>query len=59
MELKEKIKKEIDSLPEIYLLQLQQYIQILKDNKDREKKIKTVHFKGRFDNLNIRKIAYE
>lgn len=59
MELKEKIKKEIDSLPEEYLLQLERYLEIMKSGPQKKKRIKTLHLKGKFDNLNIRKLAYE
>ncbi len=59
MELKEKIKHEIDSIPEEYLPEIQRYLEALKRKKIREKQIKTIHLKGKFDNLNIRKIAYE
>ncbi|GAB6163505.1 hypothetical protein JCM12298_27230 [Desulfothermus naphthae] len=59
MELKEKIKKEIDSIPEEYLFQLEKYIKILKNNIQKEKRIKTLHLQGKFDKVNIRKMAYE
>lgn len=59
MELKEKIKHEIDSIPEEYLPEIQRYLEALKRKKIRGKQIKTIHLKGKFDNLNIRKIAYE
>ncbi len=59
MELKEKIKHEIDSLPEEYLLQLEQYLETIKSRNIKKKQIKTIHLKGKFDNLHIRRIAYE
>ena len=62
MELKEKIKHEIDSLPEEYLPQLERYLKIIKSKKSKNIKkrwIKTIHLKGKFDNLNVRKVAYE
>ena len=59
MELKEKIKKEIDSIPEEYLFQLEKHIKILKNNIQKEKRIKTLHLQGKFDKVNIRKMAYE
>ncbi|GAB6163536.1 hypothetical protein JCM12298_26960 [Desulfothermus naphthae] len=59
MELKEKIKKEIDSIPEEYLFQLEKYVKILKNNIQKEKRIKTLHLQGKFDKVNIRKMAYE
>lgn len=59
MELKEKIKKEIDSIPEEYLIQLEQYLEVIKGSKQKDRKIKTLHLKGRFDGVNIRRLAYE
>jgi len=59
MELKEKIKKEIDSIPEEYLFQLEKYLKILKNNIQKEKRIKTLHLQGKFDKINVRKMAYE
>ncbi len=59
MELKEKIKHEIDSLPEEYLPQLERYLKTIKSKDIKKKQIKTLHLKGKFDNLNIRKVAYE
>lgn len=59
MELKQKIKKEIDSIPDEYLPQLERYLEIIKGGKRKERPIKTLHLKGKFDNLNIRRLAYE
>ena len=59
MELKEKIKKEIDMIPEEYLPQIERYIKIIKSEKTKKKQIKTTHLKGKFDNIDIRKSAYE
>ena len=59
MDLKEKIKKEIDAIPEDYLPQLQQYLNMIKKKSAKERHIKTLRLKGRFDEINIRKIAYE
>jgi len=60
MELREKIKKEIDNMPEELLHCLQKYLEyIVKEDKQRKKQIKTIHLKGQYDNLNVRKIAYE
>ena len=59
MELKEKIKKEIDSIPEEYLPQLERYLKTIKSNKRKQLRIKTLHLKGKYDNLNLRKLAYE
>jgi len=59
VELKEKIKREIDSVPEEYLQDLEQYIGTIKSQKARGKRVKTLHLKGRFDDVNIRRIAHE
>lgn len=59
MELKEKIKKEIDLLSEEYLPQLEQYLEIIKKSKQKSSHIKIIHLKSRFDNINIRRFAYE
>ena len=59
MELKEKIKHEIDSLPEEYLPQLERYLETIKNKNIKKKQIKTIHLKGKFDNIHIRRFAYE
>lgn len=59
MELREQIKREIDTFPEDYLPQLQQYIDSIKRKTQGKRKIRTLHLKGRYDNINIRRIAYE
>jgi len=60
MELREKIKKEIDNMPEELLYCLQRYLEdIVKKDDQRKRQIKTIHLKGQYDNLNVRKIAYE
>jgi len=59
MELKEKIKKEIDLIPEEYLPQLEQYLKTIKSGKRRQLCIKKLHLKGKYDHLKIRKLAYE
>lgn len=58
MELKEKLKREIDSVPEEYLPQLEQYLATIKRGKRKRKKIKTLHLKGKYDHLPLRKIAW-
>ena len=59
MELKEEIKKEIDLIPDEYLSQIQRYLKIIKKRKLKEKQIKTLHLKGKFDNVHIRRATYE
>ena len=59
MELKEKIKHEIDSIPDEYLPQLERYLETIKSRDIKKRQIKTLHLKGKFDNINIRRVAYE
>ncbi len=59
MQLKEKIKKDIDSLPEEYLPHIERYIRTIKSKKSKRKQIKTLNLDGKFDDMNIRKVAYE
>ena len=57
--MKEKIKREIDSIPDEYLVQLEKYVKILKNNIQKEKRIKTFYLQGKFDKVKTRKLAYE
>ncbi len=58
--LKEKIKREIDTIPEEYLCQIEKYLQMVKKNTShKDKKIKTLHLRSKFDSEDIRKLAYE
>lgn len=59
MTLKEKIKKEIDQLPESVLSQLQRYLNNLKINNRGNKNIPKLHLKGQYDDIDIRHQAYE
>lgn len=59
MVIKEKIKKEIDLLPDELLWKIQKVLDSIKIPKGRRKKIRTLHLKGQYDNLNIRQNAYE
>ena len=59
MNLREQIKKEIDLIPEALLPQIAIYLNMLKKKKSKKRKIKTVSLKGKYDNLNIRKLIYE
>lgn len=59
MTIKEKIKKEIDKMPDELLYQLQVYLNSIKKSSQQRVKIKSLHLKGRFDNVNIRQKAYE
>lgn len=60
MNIKEKIKKEIDLLPDGLLDIVQKYLDSIKNPREpRRKKIHMLHLKGQYDNLNIRQRAYE
>ena len=60
MELKERIKKEIDTIPEEFLPQIERYLDLIKGGRGSRKDVlRKVHLKGRFDDVNVRKIAYE
>jgi len=59
MEIKEKIKKEIDQMPEELLYRIQRYLDSIKKISTSKKKIRSLHLKGQYDNLNIRQKAYE
>jgi len=60
MSTKEKIKKELDSLPDNLLKQVYEFLNGLKHRSaQRRKPIKPLHLKGRFDSIDIRKAAYE
>ena len=59
MELKEKIKKEIDLIPEEYLAEIEKYLKRIKRKKIKRDQIRTLSLKGKYDKLNIRKSAYE
>ena len=59
MTLKEKIKKRIDLLPDELLDQVQNYLDSVKTERRPKRKIRTLHLKGQYDNLNVRQKAYE
>lgn len=59
MTTKEKIKRQIDNMPEDLLEQVDKFIRSLKRRTKSKKFIKTYKLKGRFDNINIRERAYE
>ncbi len=46
-------------IPEEYLPQIERYIKIIKSGKAKKKQVKTMHLKGKFDNIDIRRLAYE
>ena len=57
---KDKIKKEIDNIPEDQLEELYHYIkEHIQTEKIADRTIKTYHLKGKFDDMDIRKGACE
>ncbi len=59
MTTKEKVKREIDKLPDESLEKVYKYIHSLRTQPVRKKKIHTFNLKGQLDNVNIRERAYE
>jgi hypothetical protein len=56
---KEKVKHEIDRMPDDLLEKVYKYINNLKAPKTNKKKIRTYKLHGQFDNINVRERAYE
>ena len=56
---KQKIKKEIDEIPDYLLEDVLQFLNKLKKNRIPKSKLHTFKLKGQFDNMNIRDRAYE
>jgi hypothetical protein len=59
MTTKEKIKKEIDKMPNDILERVYKYINSLRTKTPKKTKIHTYNLKGELDNINIRERAYE
>jgi len=59
MDIKAEIKKQIDFIPVEYLPLVQRYLNSLRNYQKKEKRIRTVHLKGSYDNADLRKICYE
>jgi hypothetical protein len=59
MTTKEKVKKEIDKMPNDLLEKVYKYINSLRTKNLQKKKIHTFSLNGQLDNINIRKRAYE
>lgn len=59
MSTKEKVKIEIENLPDDVLEQVYQFINSLKTKKKSHHKLRTVNLNGQFDDVNIREQAYE
>jgi len=56
---KEKLKKEIDKLPQNLLGQVYQFINSMKEKKRTKNRIRAFKLKGQFDDINIREKAYD
>ena len=59
MIIKEKIKKEIDKMPDDVMQEVYEFIHNIKTTKTRKRKLHTYKLKGKFDNVNVRESAYE
>jgi len=59
MDIKEKIKREIDLLPDDLIKNLQMYLATIKARSSRKRKIPALKLKGQYDRLKIRQKAYE
>ena len=59
MTTKEKVKKEIDRMPDDQLEEVYKYISEFKSKATKKIRIHTFNLKGQFDNINVREIAYE
>lgn len=59
MTTKEKVKIEIDKMPDDLLEKVYKYINSLRAKTTQKKKIHTFKLKGQLDNVNIRERAYE
>lgn len=59
MTTKEKVKKEIDKLPDDTIEKVYKYIGTLKTKMTQKKKIHTFNLKGQLDNVDVRERAYE
>ena len=57
--IKDKVKKEIDKMPEDTLKQVYIFIKSIKFQKTKKKEIHTFKLNGQFNNVNIRERAYE
>ena len=56
---KDKIKREIDRMPNDLLEKVYKYINGLISRKTTKRKLHTYKLKGQFDNINTRERAYE
>lgn len=56
---RDRIKREIDKMPDDLLEKVYKFISGLKSAKPDRKKIKTYKLEGQYDNINVREKAYE
>ncbi len=56
---REKLKKEIDKIPDELLEQLERFIKTIKYKQRRKKTLHTFHLSGKYDDIKIREEAYE
>ncbi len=59
MTTKERVKKEIDRMPNDLIEKVYKYITSLEAKKAGKKRIRTFNLKGQLDNVNVRERAYE
>ena len=59
MEIREKVKKEIEKIPDHQLKDVLNFLTDIRKGKTSKKKIHTFKLNGKFDNMNIRARAYE
>ena len=59
MTTREKIKKDIEQLPDSLLDEVEQFLAAIKSKHNRPTNLPTFKLKGQFDNLDIRRQAYE
>ncbi len=59
MTTKEKIKKNLDDLPDNLVEQVHQFIKSIKPRNPNKNKIRLFRLKGQFDSMNIRQQTYE
>ena len=59
MSTKEKVKEEIDRMPDELVEKVYKYIEEYLKNKNKKNIVSTYSLKGSFDHINIRESAYE
>lgn len=59
MTVKQKVLKEINTLPEDILSKVYEFLHALKSDKGKQHRIRSFKLQGQFDKMNLRKEAYE